>query len=64
MTVYIDGKVITWNGFFYGYSETESGIKYYKSHTCRFDDTMGGTEEITQEEYIDIVIKYAKIFMD
>ena len=54
--------VITWNGFYYGFVKHKRNNKYFKSHTARFDESMGGTEEITFDEYHEVAEKYAKIF--
>jgi hypothetical protein len=52
---------ISWNGWNYAYREMKSGNKYYKSKNVRFDDTCGGTEECSSEEYFEAAEKYAKI---
>ena len=51
----------TWNGWNYAYKELKSGNKYYKSKNVRFDDTCGGTEECSSEEYFEIAEKYYNI---
>ena len=56
----LDG-VVSWNGYYYGAKRTKDGTKYYKAHTSRFDDTFGGTEEITYDEYDEAVEKYSRI---
>lgn len=57
--------IITWNGYFYGYVRRKVKMnhfnKYYRSKNCRFDDTCGGTEEITSDEYTDAAKKYAEV---
>ena len=52
----------SWGNWFYGYIELKKGNKYYKSKNVRFDDTCGGTEECSSEEYYEMAEKYAKIF--
>ena len=52
----------TWNGWNYAYKELKRGNKYYKSKNVRFDDTCGGTEECSCEEYHEMAEKYYKIF--
>ena len=53
----------TWNGCWYGQVRSTKP-KYYRSHNVRFDDTCGGTEEITEDEYHEVAVKYAKVFRD
>lgn len=63
MTVH--GKIkgfISWNGWYYGYKQLKRGNKYYRSKNVKFDDTCGGTEECTKEQYFEAAVKYAKIF--
>jgi hypothetical protein len=55
-------SIISWNGCWYGIRKLKTKEKYYKSHNVRFDDTCGGTEEITSEEYQVAAEKYAAIF--
>lgn len=57
-------SIISWNGCFYGIKRNKKSEKYYKSHNVRFDDTCGGTEKITAEEYFSAAKKYAEIFND
>lgn len=52
----------SWGSWFYGYIELKKENKYYKSKNVRFDDTCGGTEECSSEEYYEMAEKYAKIF--
>lgn len=53
--------LFAWNGYFYGYKQLKRGSKYYKSKNVRFDDTCGGTEECTSEEYFENADKYSKV---
>ena len=53
--------VISWNNYFYGFVPYKSGTKYYKSRTVRFDDSMGGTEEVSVDEYNKYAEKFAKV---
>ncbi len=53
---------VSWNGWNYGYKPLKSGNKYYRSKNVRFDDTCGGTEECSSEQYFEAAEKYAKIF--
>lgn len=53
---------VSWNGFFYGYVPYKRGTRYFKSHTARFDESMGGTDEITFDEYHEAAEKYARVF--
>ena len=55
--------IVTWNNSWYGYVPGRVN-RYYKSHTARFDDSMGGTEEISSAEYYTVAEKYAKVFRD
>lgn len=55
--------VVSWNGYFYGFKPGKHQ-KYYKSKTVRFDDTFGGTEEISSEEYDEVAQKYARVMKD
>lgn len=55
-------SIITWNNCWYGIKKLKRCKKYYKSYNCRFDNTCGGTEEITSDEYNRIAEKYSKIF--
>lgn len=55
-------NIISWNGWFYGIKRNKKSEKYYKSRNVRFDDTCGGTEEITEGEYHNVAEKYTKIF--
>lgn len=59
----VEGKIITFNGCWYGRKTKYNKEHYYKSHNCRFDNTCGGTEEITAEEFYNVAEKYAKIFL-
>ena len=52
--------IFNWGSFFYGYREYKRGNKYYRSHNARYDDTCGGTEEITSDEYSRVAIERAK----
>jgi len=54
--------IITWNNHYYGIKRTKRGERYFKSETERFDDSFGGTEEISADEYQRIAEKYAKMF--
>lgn len=54
--------IVTWNGFWYGMKTRYGKVHYYKSHNCRFDNTCGGTEEISVKEYNEVAEKYAKVF--
>lgn len=54
--------LISWNGWYYGYKQLKHKNKYYRSRNVKFDDTCGGTEECSSEEYFDVAEKYAKIF--
>lgn len=61
----VHGKIngfISWNGWYYGYIKLKRENKYYRSKNVRFDDTCGGTEECTEEQYHEAAEKYAKIF--
>lgn len=53
---------ISWNGWYYGYKQLKNKNKYYRSRNVRFDDTCGGTEECSAEQYFEVAEKYAKIF--
>lgn len=53
--------IISWNGYYYAYRRLKRGTKYYKSKTARFDDSMGGVEEISSDEYQEYADKYAKV---
>ncbi len=55
-------NIISWNGYFYGIKRTKSGERYFKSKTVRFDDTFGGTEEVSADEYQEVAEKYARVF--
>ena len=55
-------NIISWNHYFYGIKRTKRGEKYYKSKSVRFDDTFGGTEEISADEYQTVAEKYARMF--
>ena len=55
-------NIISWNHYFYGIKRTKHGEKYYKSKSVRFDDTFGGTEEISADEYQEAAEKYAEVF--
>lgn len=47
-------SIIPWNGYFYGIQRSKKlgkPDKYFRAKSVRFDDTFGGTEEITPEEY-------------
>ena len=35
---------------------------FFKSHNCRFDNTCGGTEEISADEFCEAAEKHAKLF--
>lgn len=52
---------ISWNGYFYGIKKNKTNQKYYKSKNVRFDDTCGGTEECTEEEYLNAANKYIEV---
>lgn len=51
---------VSWNGYFYVIKKNNTNQKYYKSKNVRFDDTCGGTEECTEEEYLNAANKYFK----
>ena len=53
--------IFSWNGYNYGYKQLKHGNKYYRSKNVRFDDTCGGTEECTMEEYFEAAENRAKI---
>ena len=55
-------NIISWNGYFYGIKRLKSGERYFKSKSVRFDDTFGGTEEISADEYHEIAEKYYDVF--
>ena len=55
-------SVFTWNGFYYGSKKIRNNIRYFKSHSVRFDNSCGGTEEITVDEYTEAAEKYARVF--
>ena len=42
-------------------SVDEEVISYYKSKNVIFDDTCGGTEECTEEEYLNAAKKYIEV---
>lgn len=54
--------VLPYNGWHYGYKQLKRGIKYYRSKNVRFDDSCGGTEECSEEEYHKAAKEYGKIF--
>ena len=54
--------VISWNNSYFGYIPFKRGNRYYRSNTVRFDDSMGGTEEISEDEYYKFFDKYNKVF--
>ena len=57
----VRGKIngfISWNGWYYGYIKLKRENKYYRSKNVRFDDTCGGTEECTEEQYVFPQIAY------
>lgn len=58
----LDGFVL-WNGFNYARQRGKGSHpdRYFKSRTVRFDDSMGGTEEISSEEYFEVAEKYARV---
>ena len=51
--------VINWGHAFYAYRPYRNTQKYYKSGSIRFDETFGGTFEISQEEYMEVAQKHA-----
>lgn len=57
--------VFTWGDYNYGYKTLKrKNIHYnvyYKSKNARFDDTCGGTEECSEEEYHQAASKRASI---
>ena len=55
-------RFISWNGWYYCYKQLKHGNKYYRSKNVRFDDTCGGTEECSNEEYFEAAESYAKVF--
>ena len=55
-------NVITWNNYYYGIQRTKRGERYFKSETSRFDDSFGGTKEISADEYQAVAEKHAKMF--
>ena len=46
--------IVSWNRYFYGYKETKSGCKYYKSNNARFDKK----ERVSEAEYFEMAQKY------
>ena len=58
----IQGKIITWNGMWYGRTIRYGKERYFKSCSCRFDDTCGGTKEISGDEFLAVAQRYSKIF--
>lgn len=52
---------VSWNGWFYAYKQLKHNCKYYRSKNVRFDDTCGGTEECTAEEYQKAAENYARV---
>ena len=57
-----EGKTFTLNGYWYGMATRYNKQKFYKSHNCRFDNTCGGTEEISAGEFLIAAKTNAKIF--
>ena len=58
----LDGFV-SWNGYNYGRLRGKGAQpdRYFKSKTVRFDDSMGGTEEVSEDEYFEVADKYAEV---
>lgn len=56
----------SFNGMYYGSKSvrTRNGSKekFYKSHNVRFDDTCGGTEECSAEEFFEVAEEHKKLF--
>ena len=52
--------IFPWNGYFYATRKGKNGNpdRYFKAKSVRFDDTFGGTEEITLDEYTEAAKKY------
>ena len=58
----IKGACFTLNGMWFGRTIRYGKELYLKSYNCRFDDTCGGTEEISPEEFFTKAERYASIF--
>ena len=54
--------VVSWDGYYYGVRRFRGKTRFYKSKTPRFDNTFGGTYEISQSEYADAVNNYQRVF--
>ena len=54
--------IFNWDGYYYGFKQLKRGNKYYKSKNARFDDTCGGTEECSREEFHQAACEYADVF--
>ena len=61
----LDGFV-SWNGYNYGRlrGKGTQPDRYFKSKTVRFDDSMGGTEEVSEDEYFEAARKYAGVMRE
>ena len=55
-------NTFSWNGRWYGMVYRYGKKRYLKSCNVRFDNTCGGTEEITLDEFISVAKKYAEVF--
>ena len=60
----VDGASFTLNGLWYGRITRCGRARYLKSHNCRYDNTCGGTEEISAEEFHAAAEKHAAIFRE
>lgn len=59
-----ESSVFSWNGYFFGKKNFRGKPYYFKSKNVRFDDTCGGTAEISSNEYQQFAEKYANVFRD
>ena len=57
-----ENKDFTLNGYWYGKATRYGKTRYFKSKNCRFDNTCGGTEEISDTEYHEAASVNAEIF--
>ncbi len=57
-----ESSVFSWDGYHFGKKSFRGKPYYFKSKNVRFDNTCGGTEEISYDEYLHFAEKYANVF--
>ena len=54
--------IISWGGKFYCFIEYKRGTRFFESNNVRFDDTCGGTLEVSRDYYDKQARKYYDVF--